>query len=371
MAISPNKQEELAIEIARIYGDAETRILEQITERLEKGIDQPGWREAKSSQISAVRAMLQKEINNVSGLSEKKLLEIIEKAYTSGIKSADNDIKYMVKRGLEGTNITVNADGSITSGFGRPNEQVILALAEETIGLLDKSNRFILRATEDKYREIVASNIGDVAIGSETRRQATQRMLNDFANNGITSFVSEPDKNGVRRSWDMYSYSEMATRSAIGNASLKGHMNRMQENGMDLVIVSDHPDECEVCRPWERRVLSISGKDNRYPSVAEARLSGLWHPHCGHTINAYVEGLTKDVETPESDPQGYKAREQQRYNERMIRQWKRREAVAMNEKELKKAKNKVRQWQAINREHISDHDNLSRKYERESIKRAR
>jgi hypothetical protein len=171
------------------------------------------------------------------------------------------------------------------------------------------------------------------------------------------------------RRWDITSYAEMAVRSATGQAAVQGHINRLTDNGYDLVIVSDSPEECELCRPWEGQVLSVSGQTPGYPTVADATAAGLFHPCCTHTLGAYIPGLTRPMQGTEN-PQGYEERQQQRYNERMIRRWKRREAVAITDKDKALSTAKVREWQARQREFI-EATGRKRLYYREQIKRAR
>ena len=52
-------------------------------------------------------------------------------------------------------------------------------------------------------------------------------------------------------------YVEMATRTAVGRAAVEGHVNRLVGRGFSLVMVSDAPQECELCRPFEGKVFSI------------------------------------------------------------------------------------------------------------------
>ena len=54
----------------------------------------------------------------------------------------------------------------------------------------------------------------------------------------------------------------------------------MSEQDHDLIIVSRHKGACSLCAPWERKVLSISGKTKEYPTFAEAKAAGLMHPNC-------------------------------------------------------------------------------------------
>ena len=54
-----------------------------------------------------------------------------------------------------------------------------------------------------------------------------------------------------------------------------------------------------------------------------------------------------------------------RYNERMIRQWKRAQQLAMSLPEQEKAAAKVREWQARQRDLVKRTDGLFRQYWRE------
>jgi hypothetical protein len=172
-------------------------------------------------------------------------------------------------------------------------------------------------------------------MGAQTRRQAAQSALDRFANRGVTGFV---DRAGRR--WELESYTEMALRTANGRAQVAGTLDRLQAGGIGLVIVSNHPQECPLCRPWEGKVLSITGTvpagvvldDGAVVagSVAQAQVDGLQHANCRHTLTAYVPGLTV-APGHTADPAGDRARQEQRRLERGVRQWRRREAVALDE----------------------------------------
>jgi hypothetical protein len=42
-------------------------------------------------------------------------------------------------------------------------------------------------------------------------------------------------------------------------------------------------------------VLSISGKTKGYPTFAEAKVAGLMHPNCRHTVSLYID-LDKELD---------------------------------------------------------------------------
>ncbi len=125
------------------------------------------------------------------------------------------------------------------------------------------------------------------------------------------------------------------------------------------------------CRPWEGRVLSLSGQVGAVivPSVtggdpvtvrvagtlAEAKRAGLQHPNCSHRVTAYLPGATKLV-AAQHDSEGYAAKQEQRGIERQIRHWKRRESLALTDEARATARRKVRAWQGRLREHVDAND---------------
>lgn len=362
MAISPNQQEKLAIALRRLYAEAETVILEKIAKRIAGGIDEPGWQEKKLAQIRKQREEIERVIRGLQNKAPGLVENVIQQAFVAGITSADEDLAELTEEAENPEDILV--EEVTQEAFGAVHEQAIQALVESTISKLQGTHLQILRSADDTYREIIAEVSRMAVVGVETRRQIAQRALNQFADRGVKVFQ---DKKG--RVWDIASYAEMATRAAIGQAAINGHLMRIQEQGRDLVIVSDHPEECQTCRPWEGKVLSISGNTPGYPTVAQARSAGLWHPGCGHTVGAWIPGLSRPIHA-EGDPKGYELRQKQRYMERQVRHWKRRLAVAITEEDQRKASAKVRQWQAALREFVEEHERR-RKYERESITAAR
>lgn len=128
------------------------------------------------------------------------------------------------------------------------------------------------------------------------------------------------------------------------------------------------------CRPWEGKVLSLSGAPRMdgvdvAGTLDQARAAGFLHPGCRHTIGAYLPGFTK-LPTDTADPQGYADRQRLRYLERGVRAWKRREAVALDPQAKAHARAKVREWQKRIREHVEE-TGTKRQPFRESVGAAR
>ena len=172
----------------------------------------------------------------------------------------------------------------------------------------------------------------------------------------------------------MAEYAEMAVRTGMMNAALAGYTQEALAHDEDLVIISDHADECPLCAPWERKVLSLTGAQLYHPdcdgALGDARAAGLFHPNCLHAMTVYVPGLTvksgsKPGRTADADAAGYKARQDQRYMERTVRKWKRRQAAATTPQDERIAKAYVSAWQSKLRNLVAENAKLPRKYNRE------
>lgn len=94
--------------------------------------------------------------------------------------------------------------------------------------------------------------------------------------------------------------------------------------------------------------------------------NGIVVHNCRHQLGAYIEGLTKPM-THTADPAGDAARQEQRRLERGVRQWRRREAVAMSDQERARARAKVREWQQALKAHVDAND-LKRLRYREQVR---
>ncbi len=109
-----------------------------------------------------------------------------------------------------------------------------------------------------------------------------------------------------------------------------------------------------------------------------------WSGNCLHDVSPFFESV--GAITPSVDPaeqelidqygyneaqkMSYAAQQKQRYIERNIRNWKRREVVSLDSNAKDYSSKKIREWQAKQRDHLNNNTYLRRKYEREQIKNA-
>jgi len=167
----------------------------------------------------------------------------------------------------------------------------------------------------------------------------------------------------------------MALRTANHRAYLMGEGKKRQEMGLYLVVVSAHATACELCVPWQGLILIddvYSGgtkEDGNYPLLSEAMEKKFLHPQCRHNLSTYFPGITTLPKVPDMEgvEENYKREQQQRYIERQIRRYKRLAEGSIDEKNIKKYQDKVKEWQGIMREFLKENPQLRRSYRREKI----
>jgi hypothetical protein len=336
-----------------IYAEAETILLARMAKYLAAGLESPDWLGQKILQLQLLRRQAEGLVAKLGNRAAAQVAVDLARAYNMGGAQAASDLAALLKVGVEQT------AGPIQT---IPSVELLVA---ETMSNLSSANDRILRSVEDAYRSIVSETMAQTLTGTVTRRQAAQAALDRFAQKGITGFV---DKRG--RGWDLGSYVEMAMRTGTHRAMVKGHMDRLQAYGQDLVIISDAPGECPLCRPWEGKVLSISGTSAKYPSLQSAKDAGLFHCNCRHSSSLYQEGITPPLKGKTEDPVRYEASQKQRYLERQVRKQKRLLAAALDDGARRKADARVKGYQAKLREHVKTYD-LPRLYYREQAGKAR
>ncbi|MEN6426112.1 MAG: phage minor capsid protein [Phycisphaerales bacterium] len=354
--VSRKTAESLARNTAELYVEAERIMLERIARNLAKGIDAPLWAERKLASLQAYEAQTRHLIRDLQMQARTGVETALTQAYDRGGLAAVADLKPILGKGNEPVQPL-------------PGIKAVESIAAETMGKLDATGQRILVTTRALYRESVSAGTNQVLLGTQTRLQATQTVLDDFAKKGITGFID-----AAGRAWNLTSYAEMAVRAGTMNAAVAGHMDTLVANDLDLVIVSADGSPCPDCQPWEGEVLSISGDSDEYPALEEAEAAGLLHPGCLHDYSAYQEGITqpypeKSEADLEAEAQRYKDNQQQRLIERNIRESKRMEAVALDPAAAQKAADRVAYYQAQAREHVAN-TSAVRQYAREQVGKA-
>jgi hypothetical protein len=316
MAIRPDDAAVLAKGVRELYAEAETLLLQRVARALAAGSDSPSWVDQKLLGIQALRRQVDGILDDLARGVPGAVERAVGIAYNRGIATAGAEL---------------TAAGLPHAAFAEVQPTgAVSAIVSETLARTEPMSFMIRRAVNDVYQRVVTEVAVQTTLGTVTRREASQMILERLTKQGVTGF-----RDVAGRNWNMASYAEMAARSSTANAMLQGHTDRIQELGIDTVIVSDAPEECKVCRPFEGKVLSLSGRttgrlsDGKtvVASLAQAKSKGLFHNNCRHSHSIYLPGITKPYKDT-ADPQGDELRQQQRAYERRVRELKRADAIA-------------------------------------------
>lgn len=344
--VDPDELVRLSRRLEQLYADVEVSLLRYIAKRLARGLGDDDWAVKRLGEAGVVRSRARRIVSSLQRERDKEIVRMVVAAHAAGAESAARTT------GIAATIATVDSEAASR------------ALVHALSGNLSQADLRILRSADDIYRRVIANVTARGLADEFTRRAAAQAALDMFTDMGITGFTDMAGRN-----WSLTSYAEMAARTSIHNAARQGVIDGVRATGRDLVMISGSPACCDLCAPWEGQVVSLDGMTTGYPTLSDAEADGVFHPGCRHTVAPYVEGLTRADYYQQGDPERYAAEQQQRYLERGLRQWKRREALALDPTQAQLAQNKIGEWRRRLEEHVTKHD-LPREREREQISKA-
>jgi len=248
--------------LVKFYEQAEREILVQLNRALLRG--------NKTEYLSQMKKNIEAIIQQLREGNRTWCTESIPRVYSQGLSSADIMLK--------------DAGATVTAGFGAIHQQAAQVLAENAFQRYEDVAQVIGRQVNDIYRELALENIRGSVVGYDTWKQTANRFREQLAERGVTGFK---DRSG--RMWNMRTYTEMVAKTTCMESQLQGTANRLAEQGHDLVKVSSHRGACELCRPWQGKILSLTGKTEGYPTLEEAKAAGLFHPNCRHAYGLYID----------------------------------------------------------------------------------
>lgn len=214
---------------------------------------------------------------------DKFIKDEIPKYYKTG---ADQGVKQLQN---------IGAEIPIKTGFNQVHKDYIMALVDDTSRAFGESLSGVGRSANlilgKAFRDGVTQKIAKGITAGDALKEVRNQIVLTLKEQGLSALK---DKAG--RSWDLDAYAEMLFRTKVVEARNRGMVNRMAENGYDLVQVSQHSGTCDICASWQGEVLSITGQTKGYKTVADAEADGLFHPNCRHAINTLIPKLAKETE---------------------------------------------------------------------------
>lgn len=335
--------------VMRMYfEEIELNLLEMIRKRADKGksFTADDWIMNQSREVRRLRNEMERYGIKVKTEFTEMLDVLIDDVY------ADYS---------DGFRTEFEAAGSF--GFNAISLDALNTLKNEQKRLFNQAfGKYIKQNVQDyqsTMNEAVRASV-QVESGNKSFYQAVKDGVIASAEKGLTGFTDT-----AGRKWTMPTYMDMFVKTTMFNVANQALFDEMQDHNHELMIISQHAGACSICSAWQGKIISMSGRDERYPSYDDLVNAGMFHPNCEHTIAPYFPGFTKIEDAIPYDPDKYQARQKQRYYERQMRKWRRVEAVA-DSPEKKRARGKVNEYYTKLMDHI-DANNLKRNPQRERI----
>lgn len=143
---------------------------------------------------------------------------------------------------------------------------------------------FTDKMTEVQLRQLRESTAEAFRLGSiegwdsnRIQKEIQERWQKTALTSSTRQFVD-----AAGRRWDNANYLRMLTRTTTARVARESYLSTLSENGDDLIRVRAVGDSCKYCVAWDGVILSISGKNSRFPSYNTAVNSKghLYGPNC-------------------------------------------------------------------------------------------
>lgn len=338
----------------------------------EEGINYAMW---QSEQLAALNEFKRKSpslFGSYFSTINDQIEEVLRKAHETGKMDQEIQILEAIR---EGWSTALKSSGNLQGAFFRINDRKLKALINSVTNDMKKAETAMLRRANDEYRKILFNSQAYYNTGAGTLPQCVDMATKDFLAKGIDCIEYS---NGARVAID--SYARMAIRTASTRAYLLGESAKRDEWGISTVIVNKRSVACPKCLKYVGRVFydDVWGSapipsPEKYPRLSEAIAGGLYHPNCKDVHTTYFEGVTtppKPMTAAEKKEAArvYDLEQQQRYNERQIRKYKRLSNGSVDPENQLRYQKKLEAWQAEQRRFVkANGDVLKRRYENESI----
>lgn len=306
---------EPAEEIAeKLHQDILKRIIERVLIRFERKDDYiltpvDKWQIETLQQAGFLLEDVQREIAAATPYMQQEIAEAMEAA---GVVALDYDDQIYRDAGLDPVPLVQSPQ--LISIMQRDYIATLGEWENFTRTTADAAQKTFIRVCDNAYHQAMT--------GAISPAQAVREALNELIQEGV--YVEYPT--GHRDTIE--TATARAVRTGIAQSSAEITLARMDEMGVDLVLVSSHPGARPSHYVWQGKVYSRTG--NGYPdfvtSTGYGTVTGLCGAGCRHHISPYFEGQRNPFEEYDSEEnrKQYEMEQRQRTLERRIRHTKQR-----------------------------------------------
>ena len=328
------------------------------------------WRLKALSQIGGLTDKVINLISRTSGISKKKIYDLIYKDGLKVTKQMNRKLSKQLKKPYHGVS---NQARAIINSYVNQTMDGINNYVNQTL----LTRNYGKNAVAKMYQDIANKTVLDVVTGNKTPEKALRDCIYSFYDKGISSTLV--DKTGHR--WSIEGYMTMLMRNTTSRVYNDLRIQSMKEFDSVLCSMSEHYAARPACAPIQGRVVCIVPKSDprckpEYPNIYDygyGTYSGTQGINCGHDLSVYIEGVSQPVKQtidPEQAVKNMKIQQKQRYYERQVRHLKGKKSAALKLNDQDSASRfqaGIRGYQAKLRQIVKDHDFLTRQYNRERI----
>lgn len=382
------KNQQTAETIDAVYLDLEDLLMENIARHLSdwnQTIDTDRWLMKKLAEIGALNKENIKIIAKMAGIGQRAAEEILYELADEVIDELEPGFMQLAKAGYIDETFEVPKSDNVT--------QVMEKMVSQAKDKLNLTNTTMLHKAQDAFKglarniaknaiEIMNNNTAAVVTGAESRQQALQRAIKQFANEGITGFV---DKRG--RNWTPEAYVNMCMRTTVASTAHEIQTARCEDYGIDLIEIDSHSGARPKCAKDQGKIYDLKngsghiedlyGKEIEYypwNSSSYGEPDGILGINCRHHKYPFVPNVSVQTYFPTKDMDAnnklYKETQVQRAMERDIRKQKR--ACMMYDKvgdqdAFEEASAKLKEKEKRLENYLDGHKDLHRRKDREQV----
>lgn len=297
------------------------RIIDRIMLRIGRGEDYlltatDKWQIETLQEAGILLEDIQAEIARKTRLQEQEIKEAMEEA---GVKAIDYDNEVYKSVGLSPKPLEQSPD------LIRIMQRNYLA----TMGEWNNFTQTIAEASQQTFINACDIAYNHVITGSLSYTEAVKEAVNSIASNGVKVVWERLDENGkpyVYHTDTIETATLRCVRTGVSQASSQIGLARMDEMGVDKVLISSHLGARPTHQVWQGKVFTkeqLHSTEEGMP--AYGTVTGLCGANCRHNISPYIDGMSNPFEHFDSEEnlEMYEKEQRQRLLERRIRDTKR------------------------------------------------
>lgn len=307
---APEPAEDIA---EQLHMDILERIIERILIRFGRGDDYlltpvDKWQIEVLQDAGFLLEDIQKEIAKATGRMQEEIAAAMEDA---GVRSIEYDDEIYRNAGLNPKPLTQS-----------PHlVRIMQDTYEQTMGEWRNFTSISKKAVHSLFVDACDTAYMQAMSGAISARQAVKEALEKIVEGGV--YVTYP---GGRKD-TIETATARAVRTGISQAAGRIQLARMDEMGVDLVLVSSHLGARPSHYEWQGKIYSRTG--NGYPDFVSTtrygKVDGLKGANCRHSFSPYFEGQENPFQhfDSEENQKLYETEQRARAMERRIRDTKR------------------------------------------------